>query len=151
MLELPVPDPRRDPTDPPPAAADDYRELAIALGAANLAMPAIAERLERIERMLDVERVLEELEERAQRQTAPALPTMRERGISQHEAEQLVATATKSERVRAVVQRTALEAGGRVLLWALAIVGSLVIAGVVGFTLRDCATRGAPVTPLTHP
>lgn len=143
MLHLPPPDPRRDPTDPPPPA-EDYRELAIALGAANVAMPRIDERLERIERALE------------QRPPAVAgdpyrqLPPQRDRLISQHDAEELVATATKSERVRGIVQRTALEAGGRVLLWAVGIAGALVIAGVVGYVLRDCAARGAPVTAPAH-
>lgn len=92
-----------------------------------------------------LERIARILEERL-----PEAP-MRDRLISQHDAEAMVATATKSERVRGIVQRTALEAGGRLLLWALGIAGALLIAGVVGYGLRDCATRGAPVTPSAHP
>jgi hypothetical protein len=153
MVHLPPADPRRDPTDPPPPE-EDYRGLAMALGAANVALPVINERLDRIERLL-MERPARALPDPGSpyRDTASELPPHRDRLISQHEAEELIRKETKSARVGEIVKRTALEAGGRVLLWALGIAGALIIAAVVGYTLRDCAVRGAPVTvpaPAAH-
>lgn len=122
MLHMPASDPRRDPTEPPPP---------------DEVLPRIAGALERIGRILE--------------ERLPEAP-MRDRFISQHDAQELLATATatKSDRVREVVSRWSLEQGGKVLLWALAIAGGLLIAGVVGFSLRDCAARGAPVTAPAH-
>jgi hypothetical protein len=150
-VNLPPADPRRDPTDPPPPATDDYRDLAMALGAANLAMPRIDERLDRLERLL-LERA-RALPEGGPYRDAAELPDQRNRMISQHEAEEMIEKRTKSARVGEIVKRTALEAGGRILLWALGIAGAMVIAAVIGFVLHDCAQRGAPVTvpaPTAH-
>lgn len=134
-----VDDPRRELVDPSPLlTAEDYRRLAIALGAANVALPQIADLLARIERRV------------SDLQLAQTRPS-RDKYISHHDAEEIVAQATRSDRVRKVVERTALEAGGRLLVWALGIAAALVIAGAVGFMLRDCAAHGPPLIAPEHP
>ena len=136
-LRIP-PDPRREPFDAP-MTARDWRELAIALGAANLAMPRIDQRLDNIERAIDL----------LQRPEPPPTEPPRERLISHHDAEELVSAATKSERVKEVVRRYGLEQAGRVVFWAVTIVASTLLVGGVGWALHDCLR--APVTAPSHP
>jgi len=104
-------------------------------------MPQIADRLERIELAL-LERPAQPYEP----------PPAREKFTSQHDVEEIVQAATKSERVREQVKRYSLEQGGRLLLWVLGIAGGILIAGAVGYALHDCQGRGASVSaPGPHP